>query len=140
MKPSLAIAALAFVLGGCSRDADAQVRKRLPGTWVLTGTHRNGSTFTSTIAVSKAGNYVCRIVSHGESGSERSFDLKGMFRVQGGVLIDTITNHSNTNAVLPMIMRARIVHFDDREMVLESEPNQEVEFPTNQVVFRKVSQ
>jgi hypothetical protein len=47
---------------------------------------------------------------------------------------------SNTNAVLPISSRARIVRVDDREVVLKWEPNQEMDFPINDVVFRKVQE
>lgn len=139
MKPTLAITALGLVLGGCSRDADAQVQKQLPGTWVVTGKNQHGGSFTSTIRIRQHGDYACRIVTHSESGTDRSSDLQGFFQVRAGVLIDTVTNHSNTNAVLPMMSRARIVRFDGRELVLEWEHNQEMDMPTNEQVFRKVA-
>jgi hypothetical protein len=140
VKPTLAITALGLVLGGCSRDADVQVRKQLAGTWVVTGKYRDGGSFTSTIRIRQDGDYACRIIWHSESGTDRSSDLQGFFQIRAGVLIDTTTNHSNTNAVLPMTSRAHIVRFDGREMVLEWEHNQEWEFfPTNELVFRKVA-
>jgi hypothetical protein len=62
-----------------------------------------------------------------------------VFQVQAGLLIDTMTNNSNTNAQLPLIWRARIVRIDDHEMVLRPEPTEEWAYPTNQLRFRKVS-
>lgn len=140
VKPLLVLTMLTFVFSGCRRGADAQVQKELSGKWVATGAYRNGGTFTSNVLVDRAGNYHCRITAHLQSGTDRSFDLLGNFKVQGGVLIDTATNHSSTNAVLPMISRARIVRFDGREMALKWEKNEDVNFPSNEVVFRKVAE
>ena len=81
---------------------------------------------------------MCQVVAHGESGVIRTADIEGKFQVRDGVLIDTMTKHSNTNAVLPRSTRARIVRINDREMVLNSESLGGQVSPTNDVVFRKV--
>src|SRR6266446_4444592 len=101
MKLTLAFLTLAFVLAGCSRQGDARVRNDLAGTWVATANYSNGGSFRSTITVDRNGNYVCQVVAHGDSGVIRTADIEGKFQVRDGVLIDTMTKHSNTNAVLP---------------------------------------
>jgi len=59
--------------------------------------------------------------------------MVGKFEVRDGVLIDTMTKNSSTNARLPMISRYRIIRSDRRELVI----GVETDGRTNEVVFRK---
>jgi hypothetical protein len=133
-----ALLCLGLVASGCGGHSDAQVQRELVGTWVVAGNYRNGGSFQSTFSIGRRGDYACRVVGTGTSGSLRTNDLEGTMRVSAGMLIDTMTKHSNTNAVLPMSSRGRIVRFDGRELVLKWVPNQEMIFPTSDVVFRRV--
>jgi hypothetical protein len=138
MKTPIALLILTSLLAGCKRQSDARVPKGLSGTWVATGNYSSGTIFTSTITFDQNSNYVCRIVTQGASGTTRTSDIAGNFQIRGGMLIDTMTKHSNTNAVLPTSMPTRIARIDDREMVLKWESIEGEHSPTNDVVFRKV--
>jgi len=138
MKMPFALLILASVLAGCSRQTDARVPKDLAGTWIATGSYSNGDSFKSTITFDRSSNYVCQIVRQGASGTTRTSDMEGNFQIQDGMLIDTMTKHSNTNAVLPTSTRTRIVRIDAREMVLKWESIEGEHSPTNDVVFRRI--
>lgn len=132
--------ALLLLTGGCGRDADAQARNELVGTWVLRGNYEGGIPFISTITVGNTGNYSCRIVTYSESGSERVVDLGGIFQIEHGFLVDTMTTNSNTSAGLPTTTRAQIVRMDKHEMTLRWEKKKGVVYPSEEEVFRKVAQ
>lgn len=128
-----------MVLVGCSRHGDAEVRKNLPGTWIVDGTN-SADSFESHWAIDVNGDYVCRIVfQNSEDAISRTQDMRGKVEVRDGVLIDTMTWHSSTNARLPMISRSRIVRQNRSELVLSQETNSRGEFLTNGevIVFRK---
>jgi hypothetical protein len=108
----------------------------LPGIWHVDKAEPSGGDFHSTIKVASNGSYTCQITSHSPSDGLRKSGLEGTFQVKDGVLIDTMTKNSNTNAVLPMISRYRILRADDRELVLESKTS----YSTNEVIFRKEKQ
>jgi hypothetical protein len=38
-------------------------------------------------------------------------------KIENGFVVDTMTNHSNTNAPLPYASRAKIIRQSDREIV-----------------------
>jgi hypothetical protein len=63
------------------------------------------------------------------------FWLEGTWQVKKGVLIDTNTKHSDTNATaLPIISRVRIIRADDEELVLEGDT------ASSEVILRKQKQ
>jgi hypothetical protein len=138
MKLPLAVLTLAFLLAGCSRKGDAWIRKELVGTWASAGSYANGSTFKSTMTIARGDNYVCEVVVHSESGPTRTVKIEGTLQVRDGVLIDTMTKHSNTNAVLPMSTRRRIVRIDEREMIVNWDSSLGLVSGTNELVLRRV--
>lgn len=122
---------------GCSRPGDAEVRQNLPGKWKRIGGDP-GITSEITWTVDSSGGYVCQIVSlRPEEAVPRTNHMAGKLEVRDGVLIDTMTENSNTNARLPMISRYRIVRSDRRELVFNWEADGRGGFQTNEVVFRK---
>jgi hypothetical protein len=128
-----------LLLTNCRQKGDAEVRRNLPGSWIAAGPDSAGGHFSNMITVARDGDYVAHVVSqYSSDGVERTYETAGKFEVRDGMLIDTMTKHSNTNAVLPYTFRSRIVRFDGRELVLKAEPNDQVSFPTNDVVLRKV--
>jgi hypothetical protein len=127
-----------MLLAGCNRQSDAQARKNLTGTWTLSGDNSVASHFKSTITVDPSGDYVCQVVLQSRwDGVTRTNDLAGRWEVRDGILIDTMTKHSSTNARLPMISRSRVVRSGRRELVINVETNGSGDFLTNEVVFRK---
>jgi hypothetical protein len=107
----------------------------LPGTWVAEGAGPPGSDFKSTLKIAPNGGYTCQIIRHGPSNAVRTTEMEGTFQVKDGVLNDTMTTHSNTNAPVPVGSRMRIVRMDNREMVLTYQDF----YQTNTTVFRRVS-
>jgi hypothetical protein len=120
-----------------TNNADAEVRKNLPGKWMLNGTNSTGS-FESTWTINPNGWSVGQVVSSNFSdGILRTQDMSGRIEVGNGVLIETITRHSQTNAQLPMISRFRIVRLNAGELVLNEWADKSGEFLTNEIVFRR---
>jgi hypothetical protein len=78
------------------------------------------------------------MVLQGETGSVRTNALEGTIRAKNGILTDTMTKHSNTSAVLPMVTQVRIVRIDEAEMVLKWDVTAGTESATNEVVFRRI--
>jgi hypothetical protein len=132
------LAVVALILSACSREPKRS-QQLLVGTWSMTANWQNGDIATTTISIGPDGKYVCQVVGHGRSGTEQTQDMQGTWLVQSGVLIDTETNSSNTNAPLPIVSRAVIVGMDDREMLLRREPNEGITYPTNEPLYRKIS-
>jgi hypothetical protein len=135
MNVRFLIFALVMLLAGCNRQGDAQARKNLPGTWTLVADGKNPK---STIIVDPNGDYICEVIAQSSwDGVTRTYNLAGRWEVRDGILIDTMTKNSSTNARLPMISRSRIVRSDRRELVINVETNSSGDFLTNEVVFRK---
>jgi len=123
------------LLMGCSRQGDAEVRQNLPGKWKSSGDD-GGKTWESTWTVDSSGGYVCRFVAQNDPGAvPDTYDMVGKFEVRDGVLINTTTKHSSTDARLPRILRYRIVRSDPRELVVNFEAGRRGGFLTNEVVF-----
>lgn len=127
-----------MLLLACNRQHDGVARQMPPGTWVVEGTYPNGGSFKSTLRVAPSGDYQCQIVAFGSSNVARTFEMEGTFQIQNGVLIDTMTKYSNTNAQLPQISCARILRMNERELVVDYERVAGVNYPTNETVFRKI--
>ncbi len=139
-KLRLILITTVLMVAGCSRSSDAEARKKLQGTWVANGSGLHGDDFNSTISIDSGGGYVCKVITHSPFYSRTiTSDLAGTLRITNGFLIDTTTQHSNTNAVLPYVTKFRIVRLDNRELVLSPYLSNDWEFPTNDVVFRRES-
>src|SRR5262245_44507920 len=105
----LAFAAF-FLLSGCNRKEDAANRQKLVGSWIVEGSYPHGGHFKRAITVAPDGHYTCQIASVNPHDSiTRTSNIAGTFEINDGVLIDTVTKHSNSNAVLPIVSRGRIV-------------------------------
>jgi len=113
-------------------ESDAEIQAKLVGTWVREGTDSDGE-YRTVNTISADGDYVAEgtfVVSN----TARRFTESGTILFRGGVLTQTTTKHSNTNARLPMVERTRIVRLDGRELVLQAE-----ERPAVSATFRKVN-
>jgi hypothetical protein len=91
---------------GHSRDA--KIFGSLPGTWVL----RYGS-----LNVHPDGSYVLQFT---HSAAEGVLTNEGTFQVRNGFLINTLTKSYRPNAQLPQITQMRIIHMDDREIIIDN--------------------
>ncbi len=120
MKFALAFFGLCLLLAACShRDApvplasDAEIKKVLPGTWVLE-TNIDGSNFRSVTTVAPNGDYVSQIES--KTGTRR---LEGTWQVKDGCVIDTTTKNSDSNVHLPYTVRMPVIRADARELLIK---------------------
>ena len=115
MKNSLTAAfiiALLFVAAwiACQhlkQSRDARNTRALAGTWHA---HDLGA-FT----VRPDGAYVWLFTN---LATDRVVTLEGAFKVQSGVLINTVTKSSRTNARVPYVSHSQIVRVDDQELVI----------------------
>jgi len=110
MKASLVSLSLCYLLAGCSRHDSSQ---SISGTWVFDGSARHGIN-----TVSRDGSYTGRVWTTNSDQVLESV-IEGRWEVRDGVLVDTMLKHSDTNAVLPTTLRARIIKHSDQELVLQ---------------------
>lgn len=89
------------------------------------------------VEVAQDANYVSTVFLPRRTNGPRSIQQEGTWRVRDGVLIDTITKDSQTNAPTPNTNYARIVSIDDQKLVLDYVKITGAAYPTNQTVFRK---
>lgn len=141
-----ALASLAFlsgivllVLAECNRDPDARAKELLTGTWLMSAQYGGAQMATYTITVGPDGKYACSVVVSAQSGRQHIFQMQGTWQVQNQVLIDTMTNHSSTNATIPLVSRGHIVRLDNSEMLLQREQIEGQTYATNEPVYRKIS-
>jgi hypothetical protein len=92
--------------------SDAEVQKKLTGTWREQGEHA-----VCTFVVASNGDFVTQGVFN-EAHGVRKLTMKGTWIVKNGILIQTYTKSSQTNAHLPISDPLAIVRLDDRELVL----------------------
>ncbi|MEI8291027.1 MAG: hypothetical protein WCH99_16300 [Verrucomicrobiota bacterium] len=101
---------LSLLLLSCGRN-DAKMQRELPGTWVAV--FPNG--VQSTVVVNADGSYSCQHtrLTNGVTLSR----IEGTIQIRDGLLIDTVTKHSSTNAKVPFMSTNIIVHMNKNEIV-----------------------
>lgn len=111
---------LLFVSCGkhASANPDAELQRRLAGTWVLSYSPF-GSNFQGTIIVNPDGGYVVHCRDENPNGI-RTFDIQGTYGVTNGWLFNTITDESITTnkAALPFRETNQIVKLTDSELII----------------------
>jgi hypothetical protein len=134
----LAVLVGVFVACGQNKDsADGKMQKELSGTWMFEARFERGSNAEHTMTVAPDGSYALTVTFPSRTNGPRTIHFKGIFRVEGGFLIDTVTKDSQTNALVPSTNRSRIVRITGRELVLDYERLPGVVHPTNPIVFLK---
>ena len=115
MKRTLHFLALVLLLSGCKQQLsdDARRQQQLTGTWRSLG----GLGGTTNITTVRSDGHYSRLAV-GSNGVELA-RCEGMFKVQDGWLVDTMTTHPDTSLPLPYIVRAAIVRVEDREWTLK---------------------
>ena len=136
LKSLIAISVLA-ALTACDVRSDAKTQKKLAGVWVCEFTYPEGGDFKSTSKIAANGNYVCQIIAHDQSNVVRITELEGSMRIEGGVLIDVMLKHSNTNASLPYTNHSKIIRMTDNELVAIFEAENRAS-ASHESVFRKI--
>jgi FtsP/CotA-like multicopper oxidase with cupredoxin domain len=109
--------------------SDDQVRRMLPGTWLVSSGDSVHVSVDRTNIIGADGRYASKIANPSTSSV---IDLEGTFQVSDGYLIDTMTKCSRTNAHVPNVYRGRIIRADSREMVFAFDGG------SSTVYFRKV--
>ena len=125
MHRSLSILALAAVLTGCHRSP------KFEGTWVLDRVRPDGVKIHSVSKIAPDGKYLTQTSAFTNSVLAFAVKSEGTFEINDGYLIDTMTKHSEPTVPLPSVFRARIIRFDERELVAHDDAN------SADVVFRK---
>ncbi len=105
--------------------SDRDIQKRLAATWIFE-TNRDGEQFRSITVIAPDGGYVAEATVVRSNVTQR-FSESGTILAKDGVLIETMTRHSSTNARVPLVNRKRIVRLDDRELVVQYEERPDLE-------------
>lgn len=135
MSLRLPLFALLLLLTACNRHSDAQLQAKLSGTWTNSIDQLKTK---STVTVGPTGAFDCQVIAFGRSdGITRTSTLSGTWMVRNGLLIDTTTRHSNTNAPLPMILTSSIIRLDAHELVIKYPSDDGKAMPTNEFVLRR---
>jgi hypothetical protein len=106
-----------LLLAGCAHLSDADIRKNLPGAWhvVLPSLNERGIKMIYKIAPNGDFTRETSMINEGVHG----IDMAGTFRIQDGYLIQIVTYmRVRRKAHLPQVLRAKIIHADDGEMVV----------------------
>ncbi len=129
---------LSMLLTACGQrhaspvEGDAEIQAKLAGTWLMEKTNIDGE-HRDVVTIAADGSYLAEMTTV-KSNETRRDSESGTILFRGGVLTDTTTSHSDTNARLPFVERTRIVRLDDRELVLQPE-----EQPNGEGTFRRQS-
>jgi len=117
VRPLLLVLAFSLLFAGCGGRSDADIRRKLPGTWVKAEEEEpRGYKFRSTL---EATGRFHREYSYGTNVLDEE---EGTWEVMDGVLIETTTCRLTTNAPLPMSFRYRVIRIDDEELVFKQDP------------------
>ncbi len=119
MRIASVLLVLAATLAGCKRP-QGSASSLSAGTWVCELDYPSGGHFQSTISINSEGRYVCNGSVTSTNGI-RTFMIQGTMKIEDGFIVDTYTNHSNTNATLPHTGRAKIIRQSERELVAKWE-------------------
>src|SRR5208282_3883954 len=107
---------IALVIGGVflwqhfKQPSDVQVSQMLTGTWFMT---IDGASEYQ-IAIATDGSFVSH-VSTSDGGA--SSQIEGTILVTNGMLVDTVTKTSDTNAHVPFVSYMKIYSMTDSELV-----------------------
>lgn len=117
---SLPLICLLF-LNACKRESikpqpDARL---LVGTWLSDQSYQSGY-YKITTVVAPDGTWVASIVSECKLCPDgvKIYDLAGTLELKDGILVDTITKHSQTNAPLPIKSYGEIIKLDESILIV----------------------
>src|ERR1041385_8332911 len=125
MRLIFLLLALTVTLAGCKRQHGSASRLTA-GTWKCELDYPSEGHYQSTMTLDSEGRYACN-GSVTSSNWVRAFTVQGIMKVEEGFVVDTMTNHSNTNAVLPHTTRAKIISLNEDEIVAKWEGLEGVE-------------
>src|SRR5664279_3373026 len=104
MKTLFTLLAVSLLLTGCERrdgangnPADPEASKRLVGVWSLHRDYLQGGSCDSLTTVRPGGHYLSEMTV-GRSNGVVKFEFEGNLELKDGMLVDTITRDTQTNA------------------------------------------
>jgi hypothetical protein len=123
MKSPLIFAIVALVSVGCSKHSrpesggDTYILKRIVGTWKVDETSPKGVSALGVNSILKDGTFTSRgTLNRGDFHMDIAF--AGTWQINQGILIETITNTSNTNLIhFGLVTRDTILSVDDQRLV-----------------------
>ena len=122
------ILALLYLVTGCAPSEQA----KLTGTWSLDRVRSDGVAIHTAITIASDGKYSARTTSTvTNSSAAATVTLEGTFEIKDGYLMDTVTRHDVPTFQVPTTFRARIIRFDEQELLAFDEGN------SVEVLFRK---
>jgi len=98
-----------LVVTGCGRS-DASIQQAMTGTWAV----EFGGKIRCTNVISSNGGFTGTVTGFPDG---HVIQVAGTIIARGGDLIETITNSSEKNEPLPLIVNGHIIRLDDHEMV-----------------------
>ncbi|MSU59919.1 MAG: hypothetical protein EXS35_17420 [Pedosphaera sp.] len=137
MRLTLILLLACLLVTACNRHGASTPDKFPPGTWVVEGNYPWDAKFKSTVVVAQDGVYRCQLVTHNSSNVVRTVEFEGTFQIQDGMLVDTVTKHSQTNGPASITTRERILRISPREIATTRSEDAATNSP-NETVFRKI--
>jgi hypothetical protein len=108
------------------READANTFRKLIGGWHVQ--YVDGLNNVTTIRPDAS--FACSVIPADNRGL--LYDYKGTLQVKNGIVIETVTNHSDTNVQVPFTARLPIVRLNNNSFVVRTNGT------TNELVFWKL--
>lgn len=97
--------------------SDAELQRRLVGTWRADAQLTNGTRVECETRVDAAGSYVLFLTNR-LAENVRARMISGVWQVRAGLLTDTITNDGGGGGILPRTLPAvKILRLDEQELV-----------------------
>ena len=105
---------------------DAKTFRRLIGDW---GAH-DSEGLHDVRDIRSDGSFTVSVIPANNWGLLYHFE--GTLQIKNGNLIETITNHSDTNVHVPFTLREQIVHINDNRFIVRTNGT------TNELIFWKI--
>ena len=146
MKRFILLLSGILAFAGCGEHRNAELRKAVPGTWLLAIPYPGGEIFKGTTTIASNGSFNCQTIVlvrsntvHGmKYNIVRTVRFEGTVQIKDGLYIETTTHHSDTNKHVPYTLVARIVRVNDNEMALLFGGPPGTPFVTTETVFQRV--
>ena len=143
MRASSSILVLMMLVLACrprresTSSPDEQMRTKLAGVWVGVQKYASGHDVMNTMEVTSDGTCTTKLSIPERKVGPRTIEQTGTWRLEDGVLVETITSDSQTNARVPDMVRFKILRIDDHELELDVDRVGGLVYPTNRFIFTK---
>jgi hypothetical protein len=104
-----------------SPQSDAEICQKIIGTWIIDiGTTNETLSAKGTETYSSNGCFIVKMTIL-DGGKEHQERFEGVWHIEGGILIDSVTNALGVLGGAPKNYEyARVIRVDDRELILKS--------------------